>query len=436
MPFPNIIRLAPIGPVSAEIRIPGSKSITNRAFVIAALADGLSILNAPLLSDDTEVMSKCLTDLGISIDILPEDRTIIAGSGGEFVCPSSALFAGNSGTTIRFLAAAASLAPQGCSVILDGIARMRQRPIVGLIDAMQQLGVTAAASATGCPPVTVDGGGIRGGACLIEGTMSSQYLSALLMVSPYAAEDVEIEVHGDLVSKPYVDMTLSMMADFGVTATNNNYRSFTIPAGQRYLGREYDVEPDASNASYFFSAAAVTGGLVTVEGLGTLSMQGDIHVVDVLEQMGCSVLREASSTTVSGPSELKPIDFDASSIPDMAQTIAVVAAFAAGPSRLTGLKTLRVKETDRIAAMAKELRKIGSTVTEGSDYLIIQPGLTKAAAIDTYDDHRMAMSFAVAGLKIDDLIINDPGCVSKTFPDFWTRWSGAFPNTLLDEANV
>jgi 3-phosphoshikimate 1-carboxyvinyltransferase len=309
---------------------------------------------------------------------------------------------------------------------------MRQRPIKDLCDALEQLGVSAETSGNGCPPVHITGGGIPGGHCRIKGTLSSQFLSALLMAAPYAASDVTIEVDGDLVSKPYVDMTLSMMEDFGITAENHNYESFNIPARQTYLGRDYAIEPDASNASYFLAAAAVTGGTVTVEHLGTDSIQGDIAFVDVLEMMGCIVSKTPHSFTVTGPAQLLPIDFDATRIPDMAQTLAVAACFASGPSRLSGLKTLRVKETDRISAMATELRKIGVSVIEGPESLLITPPPEfTSAAIDTYDDHRMAMSFAVAGLKVDNLVINDPGCVAKTFPDFWNRWDRAFPGSIV-----
>jgi 3-phosphoshikimate 1-carboxyvinyltransferase len=229
-------------------------------------------------------------------------------------------------------------------------------------------------------------------------------------------------------------MTIAMMAEFGVKVENDRYKSFFIPSSKKYRGREYNIEPDASNASYFLAAAAVTGGTVTVDRIGTTSIQGDVAFVDVLEKMGCTVTKSADSITVTGPEMLSAVNFDATMIPDMAQTLAVVACFANGVSHFTGLKTLRVKETDRISAMATEMRKIGADVTEGPDYLIVSPPVRViSAAIDTYDDHRMAMSFAIAGLRIDGLIINDPGCVQKTFPDFWDRWSGAFPGSIADK---
>jgi 3-phosphoshikimate 1-carboxyvinyltransferase len=272
---------------------------------------------------------------------------------------------------------------------------------------------------------------MTGGTALVSGSMSSQYLSAILMAAPYAKSDVTILVDGDLVSKPYADMTVSMMLSFGVDVTQKDHSSFFVRGGQTYTGQEYFVEPDASNASYFLAAAAVTGGQTTIDGLGTSSIQGDVAFVDVLGLMGCTITKTPNSLTVTGPLTLTGIDFDASAIPDMAQTIAVVAAFADGKTHLTGLKTLRVKETDRIHALAVELRKIGAEITEYDDALTILPSKhTLAGEIDTYDDHRMAMSFAVAGLKIDGLTINDPGCVSKTFPAFWERWEKAFPGSI------
>jgi len=431
MSLPKQIRLAQIAPVSAIVEVPGSKSITNRAFLIAALAKGKTKLHGALESDDTQVMSKCLAQLGVTVQTYSRNGIIIDGTSGQFQAPSAPLFVNNSGTTIRFLTAASALTPVGSDVVLDGVERMRQRPIVDLVEALLQLGVPVKAAASGCPPVSVVGGGIRGGSCLVKGTLSSQYLSALLIASPYSSNDVTIVVDGELVSKPYVDMTLSMMSTFGVKAENHGYRLFTIPSCQKYIGRDYAIEPDASNASYFLAAAAVTGGQVTVTGLGTNSIQGDIAFADVLEQMGCSVSRSNDSFTVTGPQQLLPVDFDASSIPDMAQTLAVVAAFASGTSRITGLQTLRVKETDRISAMAAELRKIGISVTEGADFLVISPSSSYTpATVKTYEDHRMAMSFAVAGLKIDGLTIDDPSCVAKTFPDFWDRWESAFPHSI------
>ena len=428
--YPRQITLSPpLAPVHASVWLPGSKSITNRALLLAALADGTSKLVAPLHSEDTWYMASALRALGIGIEETPEKKFIVTGRGGKFDAPHKTLMIGNSGTTVRFLTAAACFAPTGSDVTLDGIARMRERPIRDLVGALLTLGVDAEClNGHGCPPVRVRGGGLPGGKCRLRGDVSSQFLTALLQAAPYAATDVEIEIVGDLISKPYIDITQAVMASFGVSLVNDNYQTLRVPAGQRYIGREYAIEADASNASYFLAAAAVTGGTVTLENLGTDSIQGDIRFLDVLEQMGCIVSRGAS-ITLTGPNQLRAIAADMEAIPDMAQTLAVVAAFADGPSRITNIGSLRVKETDRVQAIAKELPKLGVRVDEGpSDWIITPPanGTYQPGEIDTYDDHRMAMAFAVAGLRVPNVRINNPGCVAKTFPDFWERWNGAF----------
>ncbi len=411
------------------MRLPGSKSITNRALLLAALANGQSRLVAPLHSEDTFYMAQALRMLGVSVDEQPNGDFLVIGTGGELSAPTQTLFIGNSGTTVRFLTAAACLAPTGADVVLDGVARMRERPIRDLVGALLTLGVEAEClNGGGCPPVRVRGGGLPGGACRLRGDVSSQFLTALLQVAPYARHTVQIEIVGELISKPYVDITQSVMASFGVEMVNDSYKRLSVRAGQRYAAREFAVEADASNASYFLAAAAVTGGTVTLENLGTDSIQGDVNFVDVLERMGCTVTR-GPQITLTGPAKLNAIEADMEAIPDTAQTLAVVCAFADGPSHLTHLASLRVKETDRVAAIAKELPKLGVRVDEGRDDWAIYPAINGAytgAAIDTYDDHRMAMAFAVAGLKIPGVVINNPGCVAKTFPDFWIRWETAF----------
>ena len=428
--YPTQLPLTPIfGPVNASVRLPGSKSITNRALLLAALADGESQLIAPLHSDDTFYMAQALRGLGVSIKETPEGDFQVTGTGGAFQPPKNPLFIGNSGTTVRFLTAAACLTPAGTDVVLDGVARMRERPIRDLLGALLTLGVDAeSVNGHGCPPVRVRGGGLPGGSCRLRGDVSSQFLTALLQAAPYAACDVTIGILGDLISKPYIDITQAVMQSFGVEMENDNYQRLSVKSGQRYQGRDYVIEADASNASYFLAAAAVTGGSVTLENLGSDSIQGDIRFADVLERMGCTIQR-GKNLSVTGPARLQGIEADMKAIPDTAQTLAVVAAFAAGPSHLTGLASLRVKETDRLHAVAKELPKLGVRVEEGRDDWTIFPptdGSYHGAAIDTYDDHRMAMSFAVAGLRIPGVVINDPGCVAKTFPDFWERWKGAF----------
>lgn len=427
--YPPQIRLIPTsGPVEASVRLPGSKSITNRALLLAALADGESRLTAPLHSEDTFYMASALRELGVGIKETPEQDFVVAGRGGQFDAPGKPLFTGNSGTTVRFLTAAACFTPAGTDVVLDGVARMRERPIRDLVGALLTLGVDAEClNGHGCPPVRVCGGGLPGGRCRLRGDVSSQFLTALLQAAPYARQDVEIEIVGDLISKPYIDITQSVMASFGVSLVNEDYARLRVPSGQRYAGREYKIEADASNASYFLAAAAITGGTVTLENLGADSIQGDIRFLDVLEQMGCTV-RRGPSITLTGPAKLAAIDADMEAIPDTAQTLAVVAAFADGPSRITNIASLRVKETDRVRAIAAELPKLGVHVDEGPGEWTITPpadGVYAAAEVDTYDDHRMAMAFAVAGLRVP-LSINDPGCVAKTFPDFWERWNQAF----------
>ena len=428
--YPDQLPLTPIAaPAHASVFLPGSKSITNRALLLAALADGESRLRAPLHSDDTFYMAGALRELGVHIEETADRDFIIGGTGGVFQAPSKPLFIGNSGTTVRFLTAAACFAPAGADVVLDGVARMRERPIRDLLGALLTLGVSAeSVNGHGCPPVRVRGGGLPGGSCRLAGDVSSQFLTALLQVAPYAQRDVQIEVIGDLISKPYVDITRSVMESFGVTFSNDGYRRLHVRSGQRYAARDYAVEADASNASYFLAAAAVTGGTVTLENLSSSSIQGDVRFADVLERMGC-VVTHGETITLTGPERLKGVEADMEAIPDTAQTLAIVAAFADGPSHVTGIASLRVKETDRVAAIAKELPKLGVRVEEERDSWSIHPpssGSCHGAAIDTYDDHRMAMSFAVAGLRVPGVVINDPGCVAKTFPDFWERWERAF----------
>ena len=428
--YPDRLPLTPItSPAHASVFLPGSKSITNRALLLAALADGESRLRAPLHSDDTFYMAQALRELGVRVEETEERDFVISGTGGVLQAPIKPLFIGNSGTTVRFLTAAACLAPTGADVVLDGVARMRERPIRDLLGALLTLGVQAeSVNGHGCPPVRIRGGGLPGGFCRLAGDVSSQFLTALLQVAPYAQRDVEIEVIGDLISKPYVDITQSVMQSFGVTFTNDAYRRLHVPAGQRYAARDYAVEADASNASYFLAAAAVTGGMVTLENLSSSSIQGDVRFVDVLERMGCVVTR-GDTITLTGPERLMGIEVDMEAIPDTAQTLAVVAAFADAPSHITGIASLRVKETDRVAAIAKELPKLGIRVEKQRDSWTIHPpssGAYHGADIDTYDDHRMAMSFAVAGLRVPGVTINDPKCVAKTFPDFWERWERAF----------
>lgn len=416
-----------IGPIDATVTLPGSKSYTNRALIIAAMAHGPSVLRQALFSDDTDYMAGALRALGIAVT---EDREAeefrVQGSGGAIAVPSADLFVGNAGTASRFLTSFVALG--NGEYVIDGVPRMRQRPIQPLLETLQQLGVDAAAiNGDGCPPVRVRTHGFGGGKARMRGDISSQYFSSILMVAPLSANGVELEVEGDLVSKPYIDMTASTMAEFGATMQNHRYQRFVVPGNQRYTGRSYDIEPDASGASYFFAAAAITGGRVRVLHLGRDSGQGDLNFVDVLGRMGCTVTKATTYTEVTGPVQLEGIDVDMGDISDTAQTLAAIAPLAAGPVTIRGVAHIRNKETDRVAALANELRRAGVTVEERADGLTIQPGGYRAADVETYDDHRMAMSFAVAALRVPGLRIKDPACVSKTFPDFWQRFEALAP---------
>ncbi len=407
-------------PPRAAVRVPGSKSLTNRALIVAALAEGPSVLHGALESEDTLVMVEALRALGIAVDHdRASCRIAIEGCAGNIPARSAWLQVANSGTSLRFLTAL--LATGHGMFHLDGSPRMRQRPVSDLLQALDGLGCRARCDqGTGCPPVTVEAGGLHGGHASIKGDVSSQFVSGLLMALPSAQAPTTIEVSGVLVSQPYVAMTLAVMEAFGVAVANQDFRRFEIrPA--RYRGHTYAIEPDASAASYFFALAAITGGEITVAGLGTTSIQGDMAFVDLLEQMGCSVVREPTSTTVKGGA-LRAIDADMNAISDTVMTLAAVALFARGATRIRNVSHIRHKESDRIAALATELRKLGARVEEQADGLVIDPPSPEAlhgARIATYDDHRMAMSFALAGLRIPGVTILDPGGVAKTYPGFW-----------------
>lgn len=405
-------------PPTARVRVPGSKSLTNRALIVAALADGRSVLTGALDSDDTRVMVDSLRKLGIAVEHDLEARTLtVPGCGNKIPNKNAELFVGNSGTSLRFLTAMVATG-QG-TYRLDGTPRMRQRPVSDLLMALNGLGADAQSDlGTGCPPVTVRARGLDGGNAFVRGDVSSQFLSGLLMALPYSRETTTVEVDGPLVSLPYVTMTIEVMESFGVRIGNRKNRRFDIrPA--RYTGRPYAIEPDASAASYFFALAAVTGGSITLEGLGSGSIQGDLAFVDILEHMGCKVSRESGATTVTGGA-LRGVDVDMNAISDTVMTLAVVALFAQGITRIRNVAHIRHKETDRLSALATELRKLGARVDEHPDGLVIDPPAKLAPArIATYDDHRMAMSFAIAGLKAEGVTILDPDCVAKTYPGFW-----------------
>ena len=421
--YPDQLPITPsTHPVDATVTVPGSKSITNRALVLAALAsrNGPCVLEGVLQSEDTEVMVDCLTRLGfeLHVDWPACHITVNPNPSGRIIPAKNAdLFVGNSGTTIRFITAMVALGHG--TYRLDGIPRMRERPIQDLLDTLQQLGVAATSeTANGCPPVVVTAHGLRGGAVKVKANISSQFLSGLLLAAPFATAETTLEIVGNLVSEPYVEMTIAMLKAFHLTVNRDAAGRFVIPGNQQIRREQYAIEPDASSASYFWAMAAITGGRITVNGLTRTSLQGDVHFLDILQQMGCRVEEADDAMTVHGGS-LQGFDVDMNAISDTVMTLAAVACFADGPTRIRNVAHIRHKETDRIAALATELRKLGAVVDEYEDGLQITPRPLMGCAVDTYNDHRMAMSLALIGLRIPGVAVNNPGCVAKTYPGFW-----------------
>lgn len=410
-------------PVTGTARPPGSKSITNRALVCAALARGTSHLTGVLDSEDTRVMAAGLATLGAGVEAdWPAGRVRVVGTGGTIPAREAVIDCAASGTTMRFLSAVCGLGHG--TFRLDGTPRMRQRPIGDLLEALRGLGIEAEAESPGeCPPVVIRSHGLRGGRTRVRGGTSSQFASGLALAAPCAAEGLEIEFEGRLVSLPYLEMTRRVMEDFGARCEVEGERRWRIPAAG-YVGRTYAIEPDASAASYFAAAAAITGGSVRIAGLGRDSLQGDIGFCDALARMGCHVGWEPDGVTVSGRAA-RGIDIDMNAISDTVPTLAVVALFASGPTAIHDVAHVRDKETDRIGDLVQELRRLGADVEERPDGLTVWPtGQTtplRAARIRTYDDHRMAMSLALAGLRVGGVEIEDPACVGKTFPDYWRQ---------------
>ncbi len=417
----NTLTLKPIAKVDGEINLPGSKSLSNRALLLAALAEGTTKISNLLHSDDTRHMLDALKQLGIEYT-LSSDKTecTVVGNAGALENQSiEELFLGNAGTAMRPLCAALS-AGKGI-YILTGEPRMKERPIGHLVDTLRQAGAKISyLENEGYPPLRIDADGLKGGEVEIEGSISSQFLTALLLCAPMAKNDMTVSIVGELVSKPYIDITLDIMRKFGVEVHNDDYKTFRVKANQTYKAVEnYMVEGDASSASYFLAAAAIKGGTVRVTGIGRDSIQGDVQFVDVLELMGAKV--EWGQTYISVSRDvLRPIDMDFNHIPDAAMTVATMALFAKGTTTLRNIYNWRVKETDRLFAMATELRKVGAEVEEGEDYLkITPPDQLKHATIDTYDDHRMAMSFSLLALNPVSVTINEPECTAKTFPTYF-----------------
>jgi 3-phosphoshikimate 1-carboxyvinyltransferase len=431
----EFLDLPPATRASGTLQLPGSKSISNRTLLLAALGRGVTVVRALLDADDTRVMREALQALGVRIDSLDGSEAVRVhgiGRASGFPVKRAELFLGNAGTAFRPLTAVLALADG--DYVLRGVPRMHERPVGDLVDALAPLGAQIRYLANpGYPPLSIAPRGDGAGATThVRGDISSQYLSALLIALGWAGHSARIEVDGDLISKPYVELTLGLMKHFGVEVRRDGWKSFEIPAGDGYRPASVVVEGDASSASYFLAAGALGGGPLRVEGVGRDSVQGDVAFAQVLEEMGAAVWWDDKWIETSGKPPLKPFDRDFNLIPDAAMTAAVLALFASGPSRLRNIGSWRVKETDRIAAMATELRKFGAEVEEGADYLRINPPNDFLAprasdpslvSIDTYDDHRMAMSFSLASFGPRRVRINDPGCVSKTFPGYFDAFA-------------
>ena len=417
----NTLALKPISHIDGEINLPGSKSLSNRALLLASLAVGTTKITNLLESDDTRHMLNALRQLGIDYTLSDDKKecTIIGNAGVINSSKIQEIFLGNAGTAMRPLCAVLCLGKG--SYTLTGEPRMKERPIGHLVDTLRQAGANISYKENdGYPPLTIEANGLEGGEVEIDGAISSQFLTALLMAAPLAKNDTHITILGELVSKPYIDITLHIMQQFGVEVYHDDYKTFSIKSGQSYKAVEnFMVEGDASSASYFLAAAAIKGGTIKVTGIGRDSIQGDIEFVDVLELMGARI--EWSETYISVTRDtLRSIDMDFNHIPDAAMTVATMALFVKGTTILRNIYNWRVKETDRLYAMATELRKVGATVEEGEDYLkITAPAQLKHAAIDTYDDHRMAMCFSLLALDDVSVTINEPECVAKTFPTYF-----------------
>ncbi|WP_213183568.1 3-phosphoshikimate 1-carboxyvinyltransferase [Desulfosarcina cetonica] len=414
-----MIEIKPHRITHAHIRVPGSKSYTHRTLIAAALADGTSTVRAPLRSQDTLLTLAALAKLGAGVDDR-ESEIVIQGQNGRFKPCAQEIYLANSGTSMRLLAGVAALG-EGLYT-LTGTPRMYHRPIGHLLEALNQLGIAARAlENNGCPPVAVPGGQAVGGRVDINCSVSSQFLSALLLMAPCTRDGMSITVSHGPVSRPYVDMTVDILNRFGITVARDGYTRFDVAGGQTYRAGDYTVEPDASQAGYFWGAAAITGGSVTVGGVSTASSQGDVRLAGVFERMGCRVEHVPEGITVTG-GPLKAVTVDMADMPDMVPTLAVVAAFAQGTTVIENVAHLKAKESDRLTATCSELKKMGIDAVAEADGLRVTGGSPRGAVIETYDDHRMAMSFAMAGLKVPGVKIKDPGCVEKSFPDFWQVW--------------
>jgi 3-phosphoshikimate 1-carboxyvinyltransferase len=418
------MQIIPINhPLNATISVPGSKSLTNRALLIASLANGITRLTNTLFSDDSCYFARALQTLGFDVQLDEANCEMrVSGLGGKVPAKYAELYIGNAGTAARFLSAFLTLGSG--QYILDGDPRMRERPIGDLVEALTELGAKLE-TVNNCLPIKVIASGLPGGKTKIAGNISSQFLSALLMVAPYATSPVEIEVITELNSKPYVELTIAIMQDFGVPVERQAYKRFIIQPSFYLPLTNYKIESDASAASYFFAAPAICGGTVRVENISRTSKQGDIAFLDILGQMGCKIKEGNDFIDVTGDQALIGVEVDMRDIPDTAQTLAAIAPFASSPTRIRGIASARLKETDRIHATCTELTRLGVRVEEHEDGMTIHPcGKMRPATIQTYNDHRMAMAFSLIGLRSPGLTIENPSCVTKTFPDFFEVLDG------------
>jgi len=420
----DTLNLSPVSRAEGTLKLPGSKSISNRTLLLAALAEGTTHIRDLLASDDTARMLDALEILGVSLEQTGADDWKVTGVGGAFKIKEADLFLGNAGTAFRPLTAA--LALSGGHYKLSGVARMHERPIGDLVDALRQAGADIRYLGNeGFPPLEIFPAAVSGNKVSVRGNVSSQFLTALLMALPLTGQETTIEVVGELISKPYIEITLNLMARFGIQVQRHGWQSFTIPANSCYQSPgELWVEGDASSASYFLAAGAIGRGPVRVEGIGKQSIQGDVRFAEALELMGAEITMGDHWIEAKSGGKLKALDLDCNHIPDAAMTLAIAALYADGTTTLRNIASWRVKETDRISAMATELRKVGAIVEEGADYIRVTPPATliPGAAIDTYDDHRMAMCFSLVSLGGVPVTINDPKCVAKTFPDYFDRF--------------
>ncbi|MCD4723084.1 MAG: 3-phosphoshikimate 1-carboxyvinyltransferase [Desulfobacula sp.] len=420
-----MIEIRPEKIKNCEVSVPGSKSYTHRILIASALSDGICSIDNALKSEDTLITVSALQQMGIKIDA-DENRFIVHGTNGEFKHIKEPVFLDNSGTSMRLLTALASLGKG--RYVFTGTKRMKERPIQDLLDALIQMGALAhSVNNNGCPPVAIKGGDLKGGKITINCETSSQYLSAILFIAsftkPFFKQGLEINVTKGPVSRPYIDMTVDVMERFGINVMRNRYNYFKVQQGQEYRAGSYFVEPDCSQAGYFWGAAAITGACIKVKGITRDSQQGDVHFTRLLEEMGCKVLHEKDGISVTGGS-LSGIEADMADMPDMVPTLAVVSAFAKGTTVIKKVKHLKAKESDRLTSVANELSKMGIDANLTDTGLVIKGGIPHRAEISTYKDHRIAMSFAIAGIKVPGIFIKDEKCVEKSFPDFWNVFNG------------